>query len=208
MDPRPSLETIPTAALSDAQTGLTTLHPAISSRVPGAKLVGPAFTVLCLTGSIITVHRALLAARPGDVLVIDGQGDPSSALFGELMARDAKAAGLAGVVVDGAVRDVRGLCELGFPAFARWVTPRVGTNRRLGPIDVEIACGGVVVKPGDWIVGDDDGVVVVPKPHLLPLVEAGLTIEEKERQIAARIDRGERIADVLQFRSQFESSAG
>ncbi len=178
MDVETSLEMIPTAALSDAQTGLTTMAPGIPSRVPGAKPGGPAFTVLCLAGSIPTVHHALLAARPGDMLVVDGQGDPSSALFGELVARDAGAAGPAGVVVDGAVRDVRGLRDLGFPTFARSVTPRVGTNRRPGKIGLQMVCAGGVVKPGDWIVGDDDGVGVVPKRQLPHLVETGLEIEE------------------------------
>lgn len=195
---------IPTAALSDAQSGLTTMHPAIRNRTPGLTLMGPAFTVQCLVGSIITVHRALLEAQPGDVLVVDGLGDHSSALFGELMARDAAFNRLAGIVVDGAVRDVVGLQTLGFPSFSRWVTPRVGTNRRLGTVGGQISCGGVTVRPGDWLIGDDDGVVVVPQEETERIIQAGLAIEEKERQIAARIDRGERIADILSFREQFQ----
>jgi regulator of RNase E activity RraA len=101
------------------------------------------------------------------------------------------------------VRDVLGLRALGLPVFARWVTPAVGTNRRLGTVGGRIACGGVVVDAGDWIVGDDDGVVVVPRERAAELVEAGLAIEEKERDIAARIDAGERIADILGFRALF-----
>lgn len=195
---------IPTAALSDAQTGLTTMHPAIANRTPSLKLIGPAFTVQCLVGSIITVHKALLEARPGDVLVVDGLGDHSGALFGELMARDAQFNQLAGIVVEGAVRDVAGLHTLGFPTFSRWVTPRVGTNRRLGQVGVQVSCGGVPVRPGDWIIGDDDGVVVVPQADVERIAKAGLEIEVKEREIATRIDRGERIADILQFREQFQ----
>jgi 4-hydroxy-4-methyl-2-oxoglutarate aldolase len=195
---------IPTAALSDAQTGLTTMHPAIVSRTPSLKLIGPAFTVQCLVGSIITVHKALAEAKPGDVLVVDGLGDHTSALFGELMARDAQFNELAGIVIDGAVRDVAGLHALGFPTFSRWVTPRVGTNRRLGQVGGRITCGGVPVQPGDWIVGDEDGVVVVPQEDADRIAKAGLAIEEKEREIAVRIDRGERIADILQFREQIQ----
>jgi RraA family protein len=195
---------IPTAALSDAQSGLTTMHPAIANRTPGLKLMGPAFTVQCLVGSIITVHRALHESQPGDVLVVDGLGDHSGALFGELMARDAQFNRLAGIVVDGAVRDVAGLQTLGFPAFSRWVTPRVGTNRRLGSVGVQISCGNVPVRPGDWIIGDDDGVVVVPQEDIDRIAQAGVSIEEKERDIAARIDRGQRIADILSFREQFQ----
>ena len=201
MDIRETLLTIPTAALSDAQTGMTTMDAGIKTRVPGVKLVGPAFTVRCLTGSIITVHKALAEAQPGDVLVVDGLGDATEALFGELMGRDAKAAGLAGVVIDGPVRDVVGLRELGLPSFSRHVTPRVGSNRRLGTVGERISCGGITVEPGDWIVGDDDGVVVVARAYAQRLVEAGLAIEDKERNIAARIDAGERIADILNFRA-------
>lgn len=202
---RDQLQTIPTAALSDAQTGLTTMHPRLRNRTPGLKLVGPAVPVQCLVGSIITVHQALATAEPGSVLVVDGLGDHVSALFGELMGRDAKAAGLAGIVVDGAIRDVAGLNDLAFPTFSRWVTPRVGTNRRLGKINVPISCGGIAVSPGDWIVGDDDGVVVIPQDDLEAVIEAGLAVEEKEREIAGKIDAGARIADILGMRSQWES---
>jgi 4-hydroxy-4-methyl-2-oxoglutarate aldolase len=195
------LHDIPTAALSDAQTGLTTMHPAIRNRTPGLKLVGPAVTVRCLVGSIITVHQALAMAEPGSVLVIDGLGDHVSALFGELMGRDARAAGLAGIVVDGAIRDVAGLGELAFPTFSRWVTPRVGTNRRLGQVNIPVSCGAVPVSPGDWIVGDDDGVVVIPAQDLERVIAAGQAIEDKERDIASRIDAGDRIADILDMRT-------
>jgi regulator of RNase E activity RraA len=195
---------IPTAALSDAQSGLTTMHPAIASRTPSLRLIGPAFTVQCLVGSIMTVHKALAEAKPGDVLVVDGLGDHTSALFGELMARDAQFNQLAGIVVDGAVRDLAGLHALGFPTFSRWVTPRVGTNRRLGQVGGQITCGGVPVQPGDWIIGDEDGVVVVPHADAERVAQAGLAIEDKERGIARRIDRGERIADILEFRAQLQ----
>lgn len=205
MDIKEDLRSIPAAALSDAQTGMMTIHPAIKNRTPGLKLVGPAVTVQCLVGSIVTVHQALAGAEPGSVLVVDGLGDHVSALFGELMGRDARAAGLAGIVVDGAIRDVAGLRELAFPTFARWGTPRVGTNRRLGRVNVPISCGGVPVQPGDWIVGDDDGVVVVPRDDVEELIQSGLAIEEKERDIAARIDGGERITDILGMRSLFPS---
>jgi 4-hydroxy-4-methyl-2-oxoglutarate aldolase len=163
-------------------------------------MIGPAVTVRCLVGSIITVHQALAGAEPGSVLVVDGLGDHVSAFFGELMGRDARAAGLAGIVVDGAIRDVAGLGELGFPTFSRWVTPRVGTNRRLGQVNVPISCGGIPVNPGDWIVGDDDGVVVIPAADLEGIIADGQAIEDKERDIASQIDAGQRIADILDMR--------
>src|SRR5439155_20040800 len=102
-------------------------HPAHSvSLAPGMRLVGPSHTVKCYPGSIITVHKALLEAKPGEVLVVDGEGDDRGALFGELMTLQAQANGLAGIVIDGPLRDRDAVAESGFPAFASCVTPRVG----------------------------------------------------------------------------------
>ncbi|HUZ01981.1 MAG TPA: hypothetical protein VMU89_16665, partial [Thermomicrobiaceae bacterium] len=143
-------------------------------------------------------HKALIEAHPGDVLVVDGEADGrGGALIGELMSREAIDRGLAGVVVDGAVRDVAGLRALGFPTFARQVTPRVGVNRRLGQTQVSISVGGVVVHPGDYILGDDDGVAVIPQADLAKIVEAIEAIERKEIGLAEAIGRHERLVNLL-----------
>lgn len=189
-----------TAAVADAQQGFGILDPAIRTVVPGAKVAGPAFTVKCYPGSIITVHKALVEARPGDVLVVDGEADGrGGALIGELMSREAMDRGLAGVVVDGAVRDVAGLRLLGFPTFARQVTPRVGVNRRLGQTRVPVSVGGVVVHPGDYILADDDGVAVIPETDIARIVEAIEAIERKEIGLTEAINRHERLVDLLGF---------
>jgi regulator of RNase E activity RraA len=195
-----------TAGTSDAQKGFGVLDPAIQSVTPGLKLAGPAFTVKCYPGSIITVHKALLEAAPGDVLVVDGESDGrAGALFGELMGREARDRGFAGIVIDGAVRDRAGLIRLGFPTFARQVTPRVGVNRRLGVTHVPVSVGEVVVNPGDYILADDDGVIVIPQSELAAIVNAVEAIEEKERGLAAAIDRHERLADLLGMRAAIEA---
>ena len=189
-----------TAAVADAQQGFGIVDPAIRTVVPGAKVAGPAFTVKCYPGSIITVHKALIEAQPGDVLVVDGEADGrGGALIGELMSREAIDRGLAGVVVDGPVRDVAGLRNLGFPTFARQVTPRVGVNRRLGQTQVSISVGGVVVHPGDYILADDDGVAVIPQAELAKIVEAIEAIERKEIGLAEAIGRHERLVNLLGF---------
>lgn len=190
-----------TAGAADAQRGFGVLDPAIRSVTPGLRVAGRAFTVKCYPGSIITVHKALVEAQAGDVLVVDGEADGrAGALFGELMGRETADRGFAGIVVDGAVRDVGGLKKLGFPTFARHVTPRVGVNRRLGLTQVEISVGGVVVRPGDYVLADDDGVIIIPAADLQTTVEAVEAIEEKERGLAAAIDRHERLVDLLNFR--------
>ena len=184
------------AAVSDVLRGTSTMDAEIKSIVKGQRLAGPAFTVKCYPGSIITVHRALCEAKPGDVLVIDGCGSKEGALMGELMALQCKTSGFAGVVIDGCCRDTAGLNELQYPFFARYVTPMVGTNRRLGKTQVDITCGGVVVHPGDWIVGDDDGVVVIPIDQLEDVVRKAEEIELEEQEVAARISNGEKLADI------------
>lgn len=185
------------ARLSDAQAAINTMDPGMKPAWAGARLVGPAFTARCYQGSIITVHKALLEAPPGAVIVVDGAGDATGAMFGELMATEARARGIAGIVVDGAVRDVEGLRDLRFPAFARAITPRVGSNRRVGATQVDVACGGIVVRPGDVVVGGEDGVVVVARERLAEALEAARAVGRKEADIRAGLQRGERIADIL-----------
>lgn len=185
------------AWVSDAQVMINTMAADIKPIWPGAQVVGPAFTARCYPGSIITVHKALLESPAGSVIVVDGSGDCTGALFGELMATEAKARGIAGVVIDGAVRDADGVGGLQFPMFARAVTPRVGSNRRVGATQEDIVCGGVVVHPGDIIVGGRDGVVVVPRPRLQDVMAAVQSVARKEADIRDRIARGERLADIL-----------
>jgi regulator of RNase E activity RraA len=195
-----------TAGTSDAQKGFGVLDPAIRTVTPGLTVAGPAFTVKCYPGSIITVHKALLEAKPGDILVVDGESDGrAGALFGELMGREARDRGFAGIVIDGAVRDRGGLIRLGFPTFARHITPRVGVNRRLGVTQVPVSVGEVVVNQGDYILADDDGVIVIPQADLEAIVEAVEAIETKERGITAAIDRHERLSDILGMRAAIEA---
>lgn len=194
------LRKVPTPAVSDVQQSLGPMHAAIKSIVPGAVAAGPAFTVKAYPGSIITVHKALLEAKPGDVLVVDGEGDDRGALIGELMSLQCQQLGLAGVVVDGPVRDAAAVRELGFPLFARSLTPRVGTNRRIGQTQVTLSCGGQVVRPGDWILADDDGVVVIPAENLESVLAAAEQKVAKEKEWAERIKGGELIADILSMR--------
>jgi len=116
------------------------------------------------------------------------------------MATACEAIGLAGAVIDGPVRDAAGIRELGFPVWARSITPRVGTNRRVGQTQVPVACGDIVVHPGDWIFADDDGVVVVPAANVEKVLAAAETTDAKERKIAERIKAGESTIDILNFR--------
>ena len=199
--PLERLRQLHTPAVSDAQRSLGVMRPAIHSIVPGLHLMGPAHTVKCYPGSIITVHKALLEACPGEVLVVDGEGDERGALWRELMTLQAQRNGIAGIVVDGPVRDRQGLSAAHFPTFASHVTPRVGTNRRLGETQVLISCGGIPVRPGDLILADDNGVVVIPAERPQDVVEATEAVERKEVGLREGIATGRQLADLLGFRA-------
>jgi RraA family protein len=153
---------LPTANIADAMDRLGALDSRIKGVWPDATVAGPAYTVWTRAGDNKFLHEALRRANPGDVIVVNGQGDESRALIGELMAERAKAAGIAGFVIDGAVRDAEDIGEIEFPVFARAVTPAGPYKFGPGHLGRTVAVGGVAVAPGDIVVGDRDGVVVVP----------------------------------------------
>ena len=194
-----------TANVSDVLGSMGVMQPAIRSMVPGCKFVGRAFTVKAYPGSILTVHKALFEAGSGDVLTVDGEADSGAgALMGEIMALECQVKGFAGVVIDGAVRDVPGLVERGFPVFARAATPRVGTNRRLGETQVPVSCGGVVVRPGDLVMGDDNGVVVIPRDREQGLAVELEALQAKEEGLIQGIKNGIYLAEKFGFAAMFE----
>ncbi len=197
-------ETVGTGNVSDILGSMNVMDPGIKPLKLGLRLVGRALTAKAYPGSIITVHKALYEAGPGDVLVVDASGDSvAGAMFGEIMSYEAQRVGLAGLVVDGAVRDVSGINELGFTVFARGKTPRVGTNRRVGEVNVPINCAGVVVNPGDIIFGDEDGVVVIPQAEEEQFIGRLKALLAREADIIKQIDAGMRVADILNFTEQF-----
>jgi regulator of RNase E activity RraA len=198
-----------TANVSDVMDSMRVLDPGIRPVLPGGTMVGIAFTVRAYPGSILTVHKALTEASPGDVLVVDGEGDVrAGALFGEIMAKECLRRGYAGIVVDGAVRDVNGLIQEGFPVFARAVTPRVGTNRRLGATREVISCGGTVVHPGDIVIGDENGVVAIPRGKADDVLAALKALRIKEDRLVSAIEEGTYLAETLGLRDAFKDDKG
>jgi regulator of RNase E activity RraA len=168
--------------LADAMGRFNFMDPGIRSR-SGFPLCGRAVTVLARPADNLMVHKALQIAEPGEVVVVATCGSEGTAVFGELMCHTAAAKQLGGIIVDGAIRDVDGIARLGFPAFSRSVSPGGCDKDGPGEINVPIACGNVVVMPGDIVVGDEDGVAVVPRAHaeeVLASVE-GLMTREKKR---------------------------
>lgn len=174
------------AIFSDIAGRRGAMHGRIQALRPRMKVAGPAFTVEVRPGDNLMIHAALSLAKPGDVLVVDGKGDQTSALMGTIMMTAARQLGLAGVILDGAVRDSLEIDEMDYPVFSAGTNPNGPTKNNGGRIGHPISCGGVTVRPGDLVIGDADGVVVVERealPGLLPL--AAHKVEAEAKRIAA-----------------------
>lgn len=176
---------LPTGNVADSMGRFRAMSGRIKSFVSGRVMCGAAVTVMTRAGDNLMVHKALEVARPGEVVVVDTTGGYRAAVVGELMTHTAIAAGLAGFVIDGAIRDVSELRGLGFPVYAAAVAATACDKDGPGEINVPIACGGVVVAPGDLVLGDDDGVVIVPREMIEPVLVAS---EAKHRAEAERIE--------------------
>jgi RraA family protein len=178
---------VPAANVGDALQRMTVLDGGIRRFAGRAALLGNALTVDVRSGDNLAIHRALDEARPGDVLVVNGHGDLTRALIGDLIGEIMVNSGVAGAVVDGAVRDVRALAEMGLAVYARAVTPAGPFKDGPGVIGAPVAVGGVVVAAGDVLVGDSDGVVVVPRHRVQEVVDAVDGIGAKEEELRRRI---------------------
>jgi RraA family protein len=178
---------VPAANVGDALQRMTVMDGGIRLVTERAALLGNALTVDVRSGDNLAVHRALDEARPGDVLVVNGHGDMTRALIGDLIGEIMVNTGMAGAVVDGAVRDVRALSEMGLTVYARAITPAGPFKDGPGAIGAPVAVGGVVVAAGDVLVGDADGVVVVPRHRVKEVVDAVDGIIEKEEALRRRI---------------------
>lgn len=198
---RDRLAKIHTGALSDALGSLGVPAPGIRAVGPGMHVIGPAFTVKCYPGSIITVHKALMEAPAGVVLVVDDEADTRGALWGEVMTQQAMRQGILGLVTDGPVRDTVEIAALGFPVFAGAVTPRVGTNRRVGLSQIPIALAGVPVRPDDVVVADADGIVIIPAEQVADVTERAEGILRRDEGFIQQIGEGKHLVDLLNFRS-------
>ena len=176
--------------VADAMGRFRFMDPGMQSRT-GMPMCGPAITALCRPGDNLMVHKAIDVAEPGDVIVVNTCGNLTSAVFGELMGRAAVAKGIAGIVVDGAIRDVEHLTALGLPAVSRSVCPGSCDKDGPGEINVAISCGGTVVAPGDIVVADADGIAVVPNNHAEEVLSLVTALVERETQRVREIDSGQ-----------------
>lgn len=183
------LDPLPTSALSDSMRRLPGA-PGVLPLFSGCRLVGPALAVRTRAGDNLVVHKAVDLARPGEVLVIDAGGDTTRAIVGDLLCRYAASRGLAGIVLDGAARDVVELHELGLPVFARAVSHLGPYKNGPGEIGGSVSIAGMTVRSGDVVVGDADGVIAVPAARAGAIATAAEELLRAEAAAVDAIDRG------------------
>lgn len=192
--PRPSkalvdrLNAFTAPELSDGAPIYNAMDYHIKPMVTTQKIIGPAITLRLTLGDSLLVTKALSLAKPGDVLVVDGKGSGNNALWGDHRSQVAKMRGLSGVVLDGAFRDIDSNERIGFPIYARAVTCGTSTKNSHGEINVPICCGGVIVNPGDIIVGDRNGVVVVPLEFAEEIIAGAQDKLEKMRKLEKEVE--------------------
>jgi len=179
------------AILADVAGRRGTVHGRVKPLSPTMKVAGPAITVEVRQGDNLAIHAALAVAKPGDVIVVDGKGDLSCALLGEIMATQAKVSGIAGIVIDAAVRDAHELANGDYPIFSAGLNPCGPTKSVAGLVNHPICAGGTAVNPGDLVVGDADGVVVIPRADVARIVELAQKKLDMETARIAAIHKGE-----------------
>jgi len=171
------------------------IHPRIRH---GLRMVGRALTVHTINGDWAKPVEAIDRARQGDVIVVDACGG-EIAVWGELASWSCKTKGVAGVVIDGAARDIDSIIEMDFPCFSRYIASNAGEPKGYGGIGQEIVCGGVTVRTGDWIIGDESGVVVVPQETAVEVANRALDVLERENRVREEIRKGGTLSSVLKL---------
>ena len=189
-----ALRGIPVADLHDELSAVDRkvrlLSPALRPIIKGVRIVGPAVTAFNSPGDNLMMHTALYYAQRGDILVFSNGGAPNGSLWGDNASIQARQRGVAGVVVDGPVRDVDGIRKYGVPVWASIISPTRPTKAMPGTVNLPISCGGVVVSPGDIIVADSDGVILIPVGEAQRVAEAAKARIARDRAMHLLIERG------------------
>lgn len=181
---------IPVANVSDCMSRMTAGGHKIRAMHDGTAMAGPALTIKCRPGDNLMLHKALKIAQPGDVIVVDAGGDLTNAITGEIMVGEAKLKGYAGMVINGAIRDSDVIARNHFPVFAAGVTHRGPYKDGPGEINVPIAIDGMVIHPGDLVIGDADGILCVPYEQAQELLQAAREKQVIEARMIEEIASG------------------
>ena len=185
-----------TAAVSDCLERSMAMDGGISPIADEMRIVGQARTVRCMVGDNSALHAAITLARPGEVLIADAGGFLGTAVWGGLMTHAAKRQGVAGLIIDGAVRDRSEIVELDFPCYARGLVPAGPHKAFGGAIDCPVNCGGVAVRPGDLVIADSDGVTIIPLERVEETWEAYQQLKEKEAKALSALESGGTLGEI------------
>jgi len=185
-----TLRQLGAATVYEAQGAKGALDHGIKPIDPTVRLAGPAFTVDCRPADNLMLHYAVQKARPGDVLVVDAKAFMEAGPWGDVLTLQAMQVGIAGLLINGCVRDANLIIELGFPVFCRGLSIKGTGKFQPGRINVPVSIGDTIVHPGDYIVGDRDGVAVIPRNELEQTISRSLAREEKEAGQRKAIEQG------------------
>lgn len=204
---REELSVLPTGNVADNNINAPrqgVMDSGIKPLDPKSHMLGRAVTVRCQPGDNLAIHQGIYAAKPGDVLVCDLHGCDQAGHFGDIMALACKVRGLAGVVLDGSCRDVEDIRDMGFPVFSRGINPSGTVKASLGEVNVPVVCGGVTVCPGDMILGDCDGVVVVPQEQEDEVFAKAEAKYGKEKHLVELLLSGKTTLEIYGFDKRIE----
>lgn len=203
MDIFAQLSAFSAATLCEALGNVNYLPSGIKPISASMKVCGPAYTVQTMPRDNILLHRAYAYANPGDVIIADCSGFYEAGYWGDLLSMGAQKHGINGLVIDGCVRDADDIEKLGFPVFSRGLCIRGTSNHGDGTLNEPIVIGGVRINPGDWVVGDRDGVVIVPSDQLDIVIEKALAREAKEERTRAELLKGRASIDIYGWREKY-----
>jgi 4-hydroxy-4-methyl-2-oxoglutarate aldolase len=192
------------ATIHEAQGRTGLLNPNLRPIYPSARVAGSALTVSCQPGDNLMIHAAIEVCRPGDVLVVVTTSESTDGMFGELLATSCRAHGVAGLVIDAGVRDVTDLTAMNFPVWSKAISAQGTVKASPGSVNIDVVCGGAIVRPGDCVVGDQDGVVVVRRESAAEIRDLGAARIEKEMKSRERLKAGELGVDFYGLRAKLK----